>query len=122
MVEHGRQCRRCLEEAQSQSLLQRYRERIAEDERSLTYAQRTLDYYDECVQAFQLARAGQRDAARRHYLDAVRLAGLLRQDTRSAATSSSHANAADAFAATLATGALEHLARLLDTPLPGTNR
>jgi hypothetical protein len=107
MIEHGRQCRRCVEEALGRSLPQRIRERIAEDERSLTYGQRTLDYYDQCVQAFQLDRAGKIDAARRHYAEAVRLAGLLREDRASTATSSSHANAPDAFAATLATGALK---------------
>ena len=57
-------------------------------------------------------------AAERFYTKAVRLADLLRQDKTSATLSSSHANATDAFAATYATKALDHLARLLGSPPP----
>ena len=64
-----------------------------------------MDYYNACVQAFREARAGHRDAARRHYNEARRLAELLRQDRLSTQTSSSHANAENALVASGAAGA-----------------
>ena len=94
-------------------LPERIQARVAEDERMFTYGERTVRYFHECVQAFQLGRADRREEARRHYAEADRLADLLRQDTTSTTLSSSHANAADAFEATRATRALEHLAKLL---------
>ena len=90
--------------------------RIAEDERTFTYGERTIAYLHECVQAFQLGRSGRRDEGRRHFAEAGRLAELLRRDTTSTTKSSSHANAPNALEATRATRALEHLAKLLGPP------
>jgi len=100
------------------ALPDRIKARLAEDERLFTYGERTVLYFDACVQAFQLARAGRRDEARRHFAEAKRLAGLLRQDTTSTKMSSSHANASNAFVATYATGALARLAELLGPSKP----
>ena len=91
----------------------RIRERIAEDERMFTYGERTIAYYHACVRAFQLGRAGRIDQARRHYAEARRLAELLRADTQSATLSHEHANAPNALNASLAEGALKHLAELI---------
>ena len=114
MIEHGQHCRQLLANAQTLNLLPRIKARIAEDERCFQYGERTLNYYDACVQAFREARAGHRDAARRHYIQAQRLAELLRQDHVSAQGSSSHASAENALLASLAADALQQLARLLD--------
>ena len=114
MIEHGRRCRQLLAEAQTMELPSRVKARIAEDEQCFEYGERTLDYYNACVQAFQKVRAGHRDAARRHYAEARRLAELLRQDRLSTQSSSSHANAENALIASRASGALERLAALLE--------
>ncbi len=78
-----------------------------------TYGERTIAYLYECVQAFQLGRAGRRDEARSHFAEASRIAELLRADKTSATLASSHANAPDALAANGAAGALKHLEKLL---------
>jgi hypothetical protein len=120
IVEHSRMCRELLNRALGMGLPQRLKDRIAEDERAFTYGEQSVAYFYACVQAFQEARAGRSDAARQHYAEAVRLAELLREDQTSAALSSSHANATDAFAASYAAQALDHLAKLLGTPPPST--
>ena len=116
ILQHSRNCRAEINRALEMDLPPRIRARIAEDERAFTYAERTISYYDACVRAFQAVRSGRKEEARQHYGRAGELARLLAQDKVSASMSSSHASAADAFEATLATGALKHLARLLDSP------
>ncbi len=116
IVAHARTCRELIDEALGMELPERIEVRLAEDERMFTYGERTIDYFDQCVQAFQLGRAGRREEARGHYAEARRIAGFLRSDTVSTTMSSAHANAANAFEATYATGALEHLAKLLGPP------
>jgi hypothetical protein len=113
IVGHADRCRRLVDRASATELPDRIRARIAEDEQTFTYGELTIRYLSECVQAFQLGRAGRRDEARRHYREAARLGELLRRDTSSTTLSSEHANAENAFVATYATGALEHLAKLL---------
>jgi len=113
MIEHGKRCRAEIAAAKAMSLPERIRGRIAEDEGAFTYAERTLAYYDACVQAFQAARAKRSEEGQRHFAEARRLAELLSADRQSAQYSSSHANADDALAASLAPRALEQLARLL---------
>lgn len=117
IVEHGKTCRALVDEALAMDLPGRIRGRIAEDEQTFTYAERTIAYFHECVEAFQLGRSGRRDEAREHFAEAQRLAELLRADVTSATKSSSHANAANAFEATLATGAIACLAKLLGPPV-----
>ena len=114
IVGHAKDCRRLINSALGTNLPNRIRARIEEDERLFTYGQRTVLYLFECASAFELARAGKRDEARRHFAEAKRLAELLRADTTSTRHSSSHANAPNAFVATYATGALSRLARLLE--------
>ncbi len=113
IVGSSNDCRKLIDEAMKMGLPPRIRARIAEDERIFTYGERTIAYLDECVEAFQLGRAGHRDEARRHFAEAARLAELLRADTTSATLSSSHANAPDALVASGAAGALKHLEKLL---------
>ena len=122
IVAHSKRCRELIAQAHAAELPARIKARIAEDERGFTYGERTVAYFHECVQAFGLGRSGQRDEARRHFAEARRIADLLRKDTESTRWASSHANAANAFAATYATGALVHLTELLGPvaagPLP----
>ena len=118
MLGHAAVCRRLITRAavgrgQAPGLPDRIGARIAEDERLFTYGERTLRYYDACVQAWRAVRANRPDAARKHVAEAVRLADLLRRDTTSTRHSSSHANAANAFEASRATRAVAHLERVL---------
>ncbi|HUS91512.1 MAG TPA: DUF4838 domain-containing protein [Phycisphaerae bacterium] len=113
MVGHGEACRRLIDRALAMDLPKRVRARIAEDEQVFAYGERTIGYYDACVQAFAAARAGKPDAAKGHLARAVELAEFLRKDTAGTRHSSSHANAANAFEATGATGAPALLRKLL---------
>jgi hypothetical protein len=114
IVTYGKECRRLIDQAMTADLPAPIPARIAEDERRFTYGERTVLYYDACASGFLAARAGRAEEARRHLQTARRLAGLLREDTRSTRVSSSHASASDAFAATFATGALDRLQRLVN--------
>ena len=117
IVELSKSCRELIDQVSASKLPERIKSRIAEDERLFTYGERTIAYYDACAQAFQLARAGNRKEARRHYIEAQRLAKLLRHDTTSVLYSyDSGGAAANALAASNAEGALVHLAKLLDAP------
>jgi hypothetical protein len=123
MVEHGRVCRRLIDRAMAMPLDERIKTRIAEDERMFTYGERTLAYYAACAQAFQLGRAGKLDEARKHLAEAKRLAELLRKDTWSVDLSFIHDEPfpLDAFHSTYATGALDHLTKLLGPTDPAKN-
>lgn len=112
IVEHGKTCRTLLDRVMEAELPERIGARVAEDERMFTYGERTVAYYHECVQAFLLGRAGKVEEARPHYAEAKRIAELLRADTTSIALCYSP-GAPNAFEATYATRALEHLAKLL---------
>jgi hypothetical protein len=113
IVGYAKACRELIDQAMKIRGSDRIHARIVEDERLFTYGERTVGYYDACVQAFRLARAGEKEEARRHFHEAQRLANLLREDTTSTKTASSHANAPDAFTASRAAGALVHLEKLL---------
>ena len=92
----------------------RVKARVLEDEERFTYGERTILYYDACVKAYIQGRSGRREEARRHLVEARRLAGLLETDTRSTQVSASHANAKNALEATRAAGALNRLEELLE--------
>jgi hypothetical protein len=113
IVGYAKTCRGLIDEAIRIPAPDRFRARIAEDECLFTYGERTVGYYHACVRAFQLARAGKKEEARRHHSEAQRLANLLSQDTTSTQTASSHANAPDALVASRAAGALARLEKLL---------
>ncbi len=113
IVDHGKACRKLIDRALAADVPQRIRTRIAEDERNFTYGERTVAYLHACVRAFQLARSGDLDAARRHYDEAGRLADLLRADTASVAHCYTPYSP-NAFDATYATRALAHLEKLLN--------
>ena len=124
---HSKECRKLIGQALTGVLAgvdvpgdrcDRVAARIREDERLFTYGERTVAYFHACAQAFRLARAGQRDEARHHFAAAQGLAEMLRRDTASTRHSSSHANAANAFVATYATGAVAILGELLGPSKP----
>src|ERR1035437_3351657 len=56
MIAAGRECRRLIDEALALPLPKRFHLRILEDERTFTYGERTLAYYDACVPAFPQGR------------------------------------------------------------------
>jgi hypothetical protein len=116
MIEHGKTCRKLIDETLAMPLDERIKTRIAEDERTFLYGERTLAYYNACAQAFQLGRSGHVEEARCHFAEAKRLAELLRQDIWSVDLSFVHDEPfpLDAFHATYSAGALEHLTKLLE--------
>ena len=114
IVGHAETCRKLIDEALAAEIPDPIRARITEDKRLFTYGERTVTYYDACTQAFELVRAGQKEEARHHYARAKRIAELLRQDVTSATLFMSAAIASpNAFAASGASHALEHLEKLL---------
>jgi len=117
IVQQSHTCRALLDKLLASDLPDRVKARVAEDGQTFTYAERTLDYYDACIRGFQAAQAKRLEEARSQYSRAKEIARLLAEDKVSTSLSSAHANAANAFEATLATGALKHLARLLDEPM-----
>ena len=116
MVKQGKKCRELIDQALAMQLPERIKTRIIEDERTFTYGERTLAYYDACAQAFQLGRSGHLKEARRQFAEAKRLAELLQQDTWSMDLCYIHDEPfpLDAFHSTYATGALDHLGKLLE--------
>ncbi|NLF09632.1 MAG: DUF4838 domain-containing protein [Pirellulaceae bacterium] len=119
ILNHCRQCRRLIDEATARELPERIEKRLAEDERLFTYAERTLQYYDACVQAYESAWSGKKEEARRHYDEARRVAELLRRDEWPVAPGYTHHDVGEqieqnAFTATNATQALERISQLLD--------
>jgi len=121
IVEAGRTCRKLIDQALAGrgKLPERIRARIAEDERLFTYGERTIGYYHACILAYRCLDGGDRQGARKQLGEAEKLADLLTKDTTSTKHSSSHANAANAFVATYATGALPRLRKLLGAGTPG---
>lgn len=117
MVAAGEQCRKLIDEARRMPVPERIKARLDEDERVFTYAELTLRYYDQCVQAFQLIWAGKKDEARKHYEEAKQVAELLRQDTWSMALAYTHNEPFElnGFNSTFAVGALDRLEKLLSS-------
>ncbi|MBC8870024.1 MAG: S-layer protein [Planctomycetes bacterium] len=114
IVGHAETCRKLVDEAMAAEIPDPIKARIKEDERLFKYGERTVTYYDACAQAFELVRAGEKDEARRHYAEARRIAELLRKDVTSATLFVPAIIARpDAFAASGASRALEHLEKLL---------
>lgn len=113
IVAHGQTCRKLIDQALAGTCPPRVRQRIAEDERLFTYGERTIAYYHACIRVRQALQAKRVAEARKHLAEAVRLAELLRKDTRSTRHSSSHANASNAFTASRATKAIDRLKQRL---------
>jgi len=105
--------RRLLDQVRAAALPERIAGRLAEDERGFAYGERTVRFFDVLCRAYALDREGRPEDARTALGEARALADLLRADTQSASTSSSHANAANALAASDAVGALAVLGRRL---------
>ncbi|MBN1396245.1 MAG: DUF4838 domain-containing protein [Pirellulales bacterium] len=115
MVAACEKCRELIDEARSQELPERIKARLAEDEKIFTYAELTLRYYDQCIQAYHLIWDGKKDEARPHYEEAKRVAELLRKDTESMKYAYAHREPFElnGFTSTLATSALDRLEKLL---------
>jgi len=113
IVESAVKGRELIDRVLAGDLPDRVRARVLEDAARFTYGERTILYYDACVQAYLLGRAGRKVEARHHLATARRMADLLEKDTRSASVSSSHANASNAFEATRAAAALHQLEKLI---------
>ena len=73
MIADAKTCRSLITLACAMPLPERIKARLTDDERVFTYAERTLTYYDECVQAYQLAWVGKKEEARPHFDEATRL-------------------------------------------------
>lgn len=113
IVAASKTARALLDRALAMPLEQCFHDRLAEDQRTFVYAERTIGYYHACVEAFRLARSGQLSEARSWYRKAQEIAAMLRADTESVAHTFTPTEIPNAFAATRATKALEHIERLL---------
>jgi dienelactone hydrolase len=106
ILESARQCRHLIDEAMKMALPDEVAQRIAADERTFRYAERTVFFYDALCRAHLALAARREDEARAAVESARKLAGLLQADTVSTKFSSSHANASDALEASYAVPAL----------------
>ncbi len=102
-------CMALAEEVLERDLPEDVRARVREDVGPLTYAANTLHFYDVLVRATLYLDEGRREQARRLVPEMKRLAEALREDTVSTAHASSHANAPNAFDASIAAQAYERL-------------
>jgi hypothetical protein len=116
MIAAAETCRSLIDRARAMDSTERIQARLAEDERTFAYAERTLRYLDQCAQAYQLAWAGKKAEARKHYEEARRVAELLRKDTWSTSHCYTETFELNGFSATCATAALDRLAKLLEEP------
>ena len=118
MLQAAATCRRIVDGVLEQELPKRVRDRVEEDRGLFTYGERTLRYFDLASRAFFTVREGRRDEARTWLRELRQVADQLRADTASTTFASSHANAANAFSATYATGALARLEDMLGPVAP----
>ncbi len=105
--------RSLLAEAAKLELTDDLRARIAEDERTFSYAERTVLFYDALCRTRFALDAGRKDDALAAVKEARVLAGLLQADSASAKFSSAHANATDALEASYAAPALKRFEETL---------
>ena len=118
LLDYAKQCRAIIGQVHKSTLPPRVAARVAEDERLFAYGERTLQYYDACARSYFAVRKNKKDEARKALAEAKAVADLLRKDTTSTKLSSSHGNAANAFAATYATGALGVLQDIIGPAVP----
>ncbi len=119
ILESARQGRRLIDEARKMALPDEVAQRIAADERTFRYAERTAVFYDALCRAHFALTADRKDEARAAVESARELAGLLQADTVSTKFSSSHANASDALEASYAAPALLRFEQKLNLWHPG---
>jgi dienelactone hydrolase len=118
MVEAAKTARRILSEAAALELHDDVRNRIAEDERVFTYAERTVLFYDALCRTKFAIDAGRTADALAAVKEAQDLAALLKADTTSTKFSSAHANATDALEASYAAPALKRFEEKLGLVKP----
>ncbi|MCP4641396.1 MAG: DUF4838 domain-containing protein, partial [bacterium] len=118
MTMAGKNARALIDRARTLDLPPRIAARLAEDEEAFVYGERTIQFYDALIRAYQGVRGGDEASARKAFAEAMRLSDLLRKDTASVSVSSSHANDKNALTASRAQGAIGKLTELLGPPFP----
>ncbi len=118
IVEAAKSARHILAETDKLDLPDAVRTRIAEDEKTFTYAERTVLFYDALCRAKAALDAGREPDALAAVKEARVLADLLQADTASTKYSSAHANAADALEASYAAPALKRFEEKLGLAKP----
>jgi dienelactone hydrolase len=106
ILDSAKRCRSAIDAVARLNLPDEVAQRIAADERTFRYAERTVFLYEALCRAHFAFAAGRADEARAAVESARELAGLLQADTVSTKFSSSHANASDALDASYAAPAL----------------
>ncbi len=110
----AKQCRNIIDNVLAQgNMPSRIRARIEEDEHMFTYGEQTILFYDALVQAYFAYRNNDLKAARVAYDKAIKIGDVLREETEATSYSSSHANASNAFLASLAGSATATLMMLI---------
>jgi len=109
IMRHIDSARDLIERARKEDLPPGPKARIAEDYAALMYGWNTLHFYDHMIRAVLLKREGKLAGATDEFRKAAALAKILREDRESAAYSSSHASARNAFAASRIAGAYQRL-------------
>jgi hypothetical protein len=94
-----RDCRKIIDEALSRPGGQTLRERLAEDERNLRYAEHTLALYDGLIRTLAQWDRGDRAAARKAYQTTFPAAAALKLETTLLQSGASHSNATDGLEA-----------------------
>jgi hypothetical protein len=107
------ECRTIMDRLRSQDVPGEVKQRLAEDDRNLRYAENTVNLYYYMVQAMMARRQQNLEEARRFYRLTAPFAQGLREETEIVQTSSSHANAKDGLDASLVENAYEELGKQL---------
>ncbi len=95
-----KECRKIMDNVLSGTKTPIQRKRLSEDDMNLYYAENMYNFYYHTALALILRRRGLYNRARLHYQHALKFAQRLSHEKAIVQTASSHANAADGFAAT----------------------
>jgi hypothetical protein len=107
------ECRTIMDHLRAQDLPGEVKQRLAEDDRNLRYAENTVNLYYYLVQALMAKKHQNLEEARRFYRLTVPFAEGLRNETEIVKTASSHANAKDGLEASLVEQAYDKLGKEL---------
>jgi hypothetical protein len=111
------ECRRLMDGSLKLELPPAVRLRLQEDDRNLRYGENTVKLYDSVARSILAKRAGDREAAARHFLAGIPCARALLEETEIVNASAAHANAKNGLDASLIEGAWRKLAKDLAVPL-----
>jgi len=107
------ECRTIMDRLRAQDLPGEVKQRLAEDDRNLHYAENTVNLYYYLAQALMARKQQNLEQAKQFYHLTVPFAQGLRDETEILQTASSHANAKDGLDASLVEKTYEELGKQL---------